>query len=179
MVDDRILGATVAEMVANESLDIKVDRVADRAGVNKTTIYRRYPTRDELVLAAIDSLTEARIPIPDTGDLRRDLLELCRLVRGHITSPIGRTLLAASSPSLDTDFRSAFWRGRFDDAATILTRAAERGCCHPPDSPEQLRDLIEIMVAPLHFRANQTGGDLSDRFLEVQVDRLMAAIEAA
>src|SRR6202043_4009567 len=53
---------------------LNVDEVAERAAVAKTTLYRRWPTKDHLVTAVAAQML-GEVPIPDTGDLRRDLTE--------------------------------------------------------------------------------------------------------
>ncbi len=174
VVDDNILRAVISVIEESGTLLIKVDRVAELAGVNKTTIYRRFPKRDDLVLAAILAQAETVVPIPDVGSLRGDLWEIVVMVRATVASNLGRALLSASaaSPELD-ELRPAYWQTRFDAAAKVIDRAVERGECAAPQDPGL---LIELMVAPIHFRATQVGVDISDEFLAVQVDRLVAAL---
>ncbi len=62
---------------------LTVEAVAARAGVGKSTIYRRWPSKATLAAAAVNALARERVPVPDTGDLRDDLVRL-------ITEPIGR-----------------------------------------------------------------------------------------
>ena len=175
VVDDNILDAVIAVIEETGTLAIKVDRVAEFAHVNKTTIYRRFPKRDDLVLAAILAQAKTVIPVPDTGSLRSDLWEIAVMVRATVTSPLGRALLSASamSPEL-AELRPAYWQTRFAAAAKILERSTERGECPAVDDPQL---LIELMVAPIHFRASQVGIDITDDFLEIQVDRLVVALE--
>jgi len=174
-VDESILDAVIAVIEESGTLMIKVDRVAELAGVNKTTIYRRFSTRDELVLAAILAQAEMVIPIPDSGALRSDLREIAHMVRTTVTSRLGRALLSASalSPELD-DLRPGYWDIRFAAATQVIDRAVQRGECAQPSDP---RLLIELMVAPIHFRASQIGLDISDDFLELQVDRMLGALQ--
>src|ERR1051325_7702158 len=54
----------------------RLERIAKRAGVNKTTLYRRWGTREVLMLEAITERASVKVPIPDTGSLRGDLLIL-------------------------------------------------------------------------------------------------------
>ncbi len=173
-VDEKILGAVIDVIEASGTLAIKVDQVAAVAGVNKTTIYRKFPTRDELVLTAILAQAETVIPIPDTGSLRDDLTAIARMVREVVTSPLGRALLSASaeSPQL-AELRPEYWGARFAVAAEVIERAVRSGECKPPEDPAL---LIELMVAPIHFRASQVGGEITDTFIELQVDRLMQAL---
>lgn len=172
-VDDKILYAVIEEIEASGTLQIRVDAVAERAGVNKTTIYRRYPERDDLVLAAVLELAQVSLPIPDTGSLKDDLTMLATGVSEVVTSPIGQALLSASADSPEfVEMRKRYWRTRFEAASVILERAAERGECR---SNVDALLLIELMVAPLHFRATQTGHRITSDFIEDQVTRLLDA----
>src|SRR4051794_31864923 len=69
-----VLGAALEELGRRGYGALKIDDVAMRAGVNKTTVYRRWPTKEDLVRAALLSITADRFVIPDTGSLRSDLL---------------------------------------------------------------------------------------------------------
>ena len=173
VVDDRILAATLETIATTGSLDIRVDDVAAAAGVNKTTVYRRYPERDELVLSALLANAATVAEIPDVGTLTGDLRALGRRVRDAITSPIGRALLAADAgvgPAF-AELRRTFWDERFTAAAAIVERGIERGEC--PDDVDP-RSLVERVVGPIHFRANQLGLPVDDDFIDELVDRALA-----
>ena len=74
-VDARVLDATL-ELLADRGLGaLTMEAVAQRAGVSKATIYRRWPSRDHLVAAAFASISEP-IAIPDTGNVRDDLMAM-------------------------------------------------------------------------------------------------------
>ncbi len=173
VVDEKILSAVIAEIEATGTLSIKVDDVAAAAGVNKTTIYRRYRDRNALVLAAVLAVMETEVPIPDTGSLAGDLDLLASTVGDVITSPLGRALLSATADSRAfADVRQTYWASRFEKASEILRRATERGECRR-DVDAKL--LLELMVAPLHFRATQIGAPLDTAFIKLQVERALHA----
>ena len=73
-VDQRVLSAAWGLLHAGGYAALNVDDVAERAGVAKTTLYRRWPTKDHLAIAAAAQVL-GEVPIPDSGDLRRDLAE--------------------------------------------------------------------------------------------------------
>src|SRR6185437_8842867 len=73
-----VLEAAVAEIARVGYVALRVDDVASRAGVNKTTIYRRWPTKPELVTAALRTIVGDQPETPDTGALRSDLIVLLR-----------------------------------------------------------------------------------------------------
>ncbi len=174
VVEDKILQAVIDVIAVEGTMAVKVDDVAAKAGVNKTTIYRRYPNRDDLVLAAVLAQADIAVPIPNLGDLRSDLLAMVQSVADTATSSLGRALLSASatSPELDA-MRPRYWHQRFAAATEIIARAVDRGECAAPDDPAL---LVELTVAPIHFRASQTGGDIGDAFLQMLVDRLVASL---
>ncbi|MGH2799375.1 MAG: TetR/AcrR family transcriptional regulator, partial [Thermoleophilaceae bacterium] len=73
---DRAILAAALELMAEDGVrDLRMDDVADRAGVGKATIYRRYRSKEELVMAAVARLV-SKIAVPDAGSTRGDLLEL-------------------------------------------------------------------------------------------------------
>ncbi len=74
-----ILNATL-ELFADEGFDaMSIEAIAARAGVGKTTIYRRWDSKEDLMLDATRSL-QAEFPIVDTGNLRDDMIHLLKLV---------------------------------------------------------------------------------------------------
>src|SRR5918996_1680041 len=72
----RVLDAALVELARSGYAGFRMDGVASRARVNKTTIYRRWPTRAALVTALVDRMrTPLREkPLPDTGQLEPDLV---------------------------------------------------------------------------------------------------------
>lgn len=82
--------ATTLELLGEVGFDaLRIDEVAQRSGVNKTTIYRRWPTREALVHDALMSLTDH--PLPErSGDLERDLIALFTRSLEWFMTPLGR-----------------------------------------------------------------------------------------
>ncbi|MBM3658560.1 MAG: TetR/AcrR family transcriptional regulator [Actinobacteria bacterium] len=89
-----VLAATLAEIGDRGISGLTIEAVALRAGVSKVTVYRRWPDRIALVLAALESLPE--LAVPDTGDLVDDLREL----RRHLLDVVDRSNLAEVLPAL-------------------------------------------------------------------------------
>lgn len=79
-VVQQVLAATVAELAQSGYRAFRMDEVSVAAGVNKTTIYRRWPGKAPLVAAAIEWMRRFvhDVPLPDTGSLERDLIEAFR-----------------------------------------------------------------------------------------------------
>ena len=87
-----ILSAALEELSEKGYAGLSVEAVAERAGVNKTTIYRRWPAKNDLVLAALAQEGDALFLDPDTGNLVEDLLIVARRVSSFLRTKHGRTL---------------------------------------------------------------------------------------
>ncbi|PZG17573.1 TetR/AcrR family transcriptional regulator [Nonomuraea aridisoli] len=148
-LEEAILRAAVEELTESGYAGLTMDKVAQRAGTNKNAIYRRWPNRLALGVAAYRLLTTAVQP-PDTGDLREDALELLRRANRHWSSPLGailRELMAAAGgateflaqlPEQSTDTMAATW-------LTVLGRAVARG----EAAPEALHPRVATVAIVL------------------------------
>jgi AcrR family transcriptional regulator len=133
---EAILRAAVDELTESGYPGLTMDRVAKRAGTNKNAIYRRWPNRAALGLAAYRQLVAVHTQLPDTGELRGDVLEMLRRANRHLSAPHGdilRSLLASAGD--DPELR-ALLRERSLDAGSatwlqILGRAVARGEARP------------------------------------------------
>ena len=133
--DHAILQTTLKLLTEHGYAGLSVERVASEAGVGKTTIYRRYTTKEELVAAAVGALKDELGPPPDTGDVRADIVEMFVRSPQHRdarTRPgfaiIGALLVEERrNPQLIELFRERIMRPRRDDVITLLKRGIERG----------------------------------------------------
>src|ERR1700754_791848 len=94
-VKEAVLRAAVELLEESEVADLTVERLAGRAGVNKTTIYRRWRDLDGLIADVLSQLGALHVPIPDTGDFDRDLAELAESLREAITAQAGGKVMTA------------------------------------------------------------------------------------
>lgn len=91
-IDDAVLAAAVATLASVGFSDFTVEAVAARAGVAKTTIYRRFPSRDALLAAALERLNDGLPPAPGSGPVRERLRGALEAVRSSCGSERGRIL---------------------------------------------------------------------------------------
>ncbi|MEU3400458.1 TetR/AcrR family transcriptional regulator [Streptomyces filamentosus] len=148
-LEEAILEAAARELTESGFAGMTMDKVAARAGTNKNTLYRRWPNRLALGTAAYKRLATTA-PVPDTGTLRGDVLELLRQANRHWSSPLGavlRELLAAAGGA--TEFLSGL-QDRSGEAAaapwlTVLGRAVARG----EASPEALHPRVATVAVAL------------------------------
>jgi AcrR family transcriptional regulator len=161
-----VLSATT-EILAERGYDaLSYEEVAERADVHRTTLYRWWPTKADLVLDATLTQAGSVVQMRDTGDLEADVLAFLRAVARNVTSPLGRALLIATARSHgDTatdELRRRFWDERFRLASARLEDAKSSGQV-PSDADPAV--LIEALISPIHFRALITGAPITDRFL--------------
>ncbi|WP_433678987.1 TetR/AcrR family transcriptional regulator [Nocardia sp. CA-119907] len=131
-LEQAILRAAVDELLESGYPGMTMDTVAKRAGTNKNAIYRRWPNRVALGIAAYKQLTATALDLPDTGDLRTDALELLRRANSHLASPLGEILRSLLAELAHEPGRLAQLREQAGDAGagpwlTILDRAIARG----------------------------------------------------
>ena len=109
-----------------------VDDVAAHAGVGKATVYRRWPSKEDLAVAAMESLYSTEMPEPDTGSIVTDLAESYRAVLAFVNTPEGAAYLRTSIAESVRDERiAALYRAsterREEQSRHTFERAIERG----------------------------------------------------
>ncbi len=145
-VDARIVLAARAAIIDTGYDALSVEGVAARAGVAKTTVYRRYPGKAELVLAAVASAIH-EAPVPDLGSLRLDLERLVddhihQLQHGHLGAMVRALQLAlAERPDLAPLASGGFLAERKRDVDVVVDRAIARGELPPGVDREMVFDL--------------------------------------
>jgi AcrR family transcriptional regulator len=156
--------AAVAAALQEELLEVgyggtTMDRIARRAGVAKTTVYRRWGSVGQLVVELFAEAASVQIPVPDTGSLEGDLRELARSAVAVLTHPGSRAVfdVVVREAVHDPAARGAltdFFAGRVANAAPIVARAVERGEI-PPDT--DAAEVIRQVGAPYYARMYITG----------------------
>ena len=133
-IDEQILKATQDLLIEEGFERLTMDAVARRCGASKATIYRRWPGKIALVVAASAVLLRPP-PVPDTGSLREDLLDCGRAYmqqEGRTVQVLANVTNASRhDPELRSAFRDAIsspYAGLFD---AVLARAADRGLIRP------------------------------------------------
>ena len=177
------MSQTTAARRAGGYAALNMDDVAERAGVAKTTLYRRWPTKDHLAVAAGAQLL-GEVPIPDSGDLRRDLTEfagtlaesLNRLrMAGHYgggaTPGLAAELIAAAARHPDIgEMMRAGYAQRHALARARIERAVEREGLRPDLDPGL---LIDQLAGPIYYRILITGAPADREYAGRLVDALL------
>lgn len=176
--DAAILNATLAVISEHGYPGLSMDAVAERAGVSKPTIYRRWASKQEVVLAAVGALSET-VPAPDTGSLADDLDAIARGLVAVFSAPssarlVGSLLAEATlDPALAAALRSGFLAARRDAALAALARAARRGEIDPD---ADLALAVDQLAAPFYYRLLVTGEPIDAGFATAVVQGVLKVV---
>lgn len=158
---------------------LAVEDVAARAGVNKTTIYRRWGGREALVADVLLSAADQRIALPDTGALRGDLVAFARQVRDALVAPANgalmSTLAAGGRDSSLAELGRRYWAARFARARPMVERAVARGELAADVDADA---LIVRVVGPVWFGVFGPRTVVDDAFVEDCVEIVLAGTTA-
>ena len=176
-IDEAVLDATLALLGEGGYGRLALDQVAKRAGTTKPAIYRRWPTRQQLVLAAL--ATRLGPPrAPDTGCTLCDLDECLKVFVGALRRMPPEVLgpLFADCAA-DPALREAFMRTLFEPpraaVRTTLDRAHARGDLRADVDRELVLDLLGSLV---HYRALFGHAPTSDAEIERVVEALLQGV---
>jgi AcrR family transcriptional regulator len=173
---DRAILAAAVELLAEAGIHrLRMDDVADRAGVGKAAIYRRYRSKGELVGATIAALV-SEIAVPDTGSTRRDLQALMRdavaVYRDPIRAGAMQALIGAmhEHPELAGAIRRDVVEARREALRAVLARGVARGDLRADLDVELALDMLG---GALFYRLLVTGGPIDERLAEGVADSVL------
>jgi AcrR family transcriptional regulator len=176
--EQAILHATVAILSEVGFSHLSIEAVAARAGVGRPTIYRRWPSKLELVIDAVERLAPP-FPTADTGDPLTDLRQVVpQLIAGLTSSPIVRAILAlANDAEVACRLTEQYLAPRRAAIAGILQRAIAAGELRADTDAEM---AIDLMVGAAVYRWLVTGqpvdADSGRRFVDAVLEPLRPSI---
>ncbi|RKT54758.1 TetR/AcrR family transcriptional regulator [Saccharothrix australiensis] len=174
----QVLDATVRLVARYGFAGFRYEQVAELAGVHRMTVYRNWPDREKLVAAALTRFGEQEVPVPDSGELRRDLVDMLLGLAAGLESTTGRALFqvvqgARENEEVRRTVEQVFQR-RADLFGQRVDRAVERGELPPVDR----RLLGDLLSGPVHLRVGRDLGPVTRADAERIVDVVLAGIRA-
>jgi AcrR family transcriptional regulator len=172
----RIIEATLEEIARVGFDKLSLEQVAARAGVNKTTIWRRWPTAEALALSALAQASD-RAQLPDTGSLHGDLIAHLRRTREVCRSPAMLSLLRLKFRSSLDGTLGAMLAERIkeadEDCLVYFERAYARN-----EIPEKwdARELRDIVLGSGQYLIATRNSELSDHTIERLVDSFLYGV---
>ncbi|MEU0936302.1 TetR-like C-terminal domain-containing protein [Embleya sp. NPDC005971] len=160
----RAVAQAVLDLLAEGVVDFGPSEVAARADLNRKTIYRWWPTYDDLVREGLAAHSGA-VEVPDTGSWAKDLRLLADRLAAFFAGPVevstSAIIAGRRNPELSTLILEHFepiqesWRA-------VVTRAAARGEIDPTCTPEAVVNLLvsQLVLAPLLLGRASTGAEV-------------------
>ena len=169
--DEAIIRATIELLEEFGVAGLSMDVLAQRAGVGKATIYRRWDSKEAVILHAL-RMSDTQIPTPDEGSLRADLRAYLDAVVAHFRPGRGSDILPhlIEASCYDDALRASLDdhnQRRQATVRTLLQRGIDRGEL-PGDADVDV--LVDVLLGPFVYRRLVTGAPLDDDFTQRLVD---------
>jgi AcrR family transcriptional regulator len=171
-----ILAATRELLAQGGVRELTIEGVAARSGVAKTTIYRRWHSKDELALAVLIDMVETVVAVPDLADSRAELIAFVkgavRVLGKTLMGPVMKGLVSelATDSELATAFRSQVVALRLAEVQRLIARGVDRGELRP-DVDVHLAH--ELLFGPVYYRLFLSGEPLDGQLGERIVDAVL------
>lgn len=175
-----VLEATLNEVARVGFAALRLEDVAERAKVAKTTLYRRWPTKAQLVVDALRSTAHDET-IPDTGDVRHDLLLMIERMQKKLSTPVGaaiaRVVMTEGADKENVELE-ALCRQLRDEVRLkrrrVIEQAVERGLL-PPDADAHL--IVDAVYAGIMGRLLRFGERTDRATCERIIDLVVTGAE--
>lgn len=175
-----VLHATGDLLVECGLASVELTAVAMRAGVGKSTVYRRWGSVPALVADLLTDMAETSLPRADTGTLRGDLLANADLIRRTLVDrrqgPLFKAIIAAATCDDQTaEALAGFYALRLRELGPVVEDGIKRG--EAPEGTEPAA-VVRYVSAPLYYQFLTTTKRLSRQDAERSVDAVIAAVRA-
>jgi AcrR family transcriptional regulator len=178
---DKVLEATVEELAAKGYGATSVEDIAERAQVAKTTIYRRWPSKPDLVKAALARVAADVGGLHDTGSLRGDLVATLGSFRDFASSPRGgsliRTMLGEGASAEVAEVARAIRRSKESQPAAVLARAVARG--ELPEGAAEEKVIFDLLFGAVQHYVLFLAEPCDNRKIERLVDLVLSGAQKA
>jgi Transcriptional regulator len=179
-VQAAVFEATLRVLQERSYAATSIAEIAQVAGVHETSIYRRWETKETLLAEALQTYIETAIPIPDTGILRNDLIQVLQALREFFQSALGKVIVQYLVSAGDTPAviaaRQSYWSSRFTAIRDIFARAIQRG---EVAATIDIQLLTELLIGPFYVHLLLTNQPLSAEFPTQIVDLILHGIDRA
>lgn len=173
-VVDQVLDAVIQELCEVGYTGLRYERVAERAGVNRTTLYRRWATKPDLVRDAVLAMQGAGAIPPETGSLRGDLMAMCQRVAAFAQTPEGIAVMRLFTAQTDDPELSTMLteiREAHDAMAqTLLATIGLEG--------DALETAAQVFPAAFCYRVIVVGQPIDTPFITHLVDLLIGGAQS-
>ncbi|AYL39086.1 TetR/AcrR family transcriptional regulator [Streptomyces fungicidicus] len=180
VLERAILDAALEQLSTVGWNGLTMEGVAAGAQTGKAAVYRRWPSKEDLVADALRAGLPQFDAVPDLGSVREDLLHLCLRARDAMFSPSGfavRSVIYECDTTQAERFHAVIFDGVVEPTIRMLreviTRGIERGEVRPDAANGYVFDAVPAMMM---YRSKMCGSEWSDIDLEQMIDQLMVPL---
>ncbi|WP_405166868.1 TetR/AcrR family transcriptional regulator [Nocardia sp. NBC_01499] len=176
-----VIAAVMEELATSGYAKLSMEAVAKRAGVGKSALYRRWPSKQDMVVAVLGEFSVELAEFADTGALRTDLVAALDVLHTWLTHPRMAAILpdltaeAGRNPVLAQAVRTTIGQPRRALARRLLQRAIERDEL-PADTDIEL--ALDLIAGPMFWRLNVRHAEAEPDYLDRLADHLLRALNA-
>jgi AcrR family transcriptional regulator len=174
-----ITEAALDELAKHGYGRLSMEAVAKRAAVGKSALYRRWPSKQDMVVAVLSEISVPAEEVADTGSLRGDLLMILQAIHAWLTDPRVATILpdltaeARRNPVLAKAIETTIGQPRRALGAATLHRAIDRGEL-PVDTNLEL--ALDLVAAPIYWRLSVRHVSVEPGYLGDLAEHLLRAL---
>lgn len=169
----RRIHEAVLELLVEGGIDAcTFQNVASRAGIERSTLYRRNPDRWATIIDAIIDFAQRETAAPDTGSFRGDLSAALHNLAKVLNGPLGPALItvaAAIQGGAAPGEGERFWASRIERLGPMFEGAVERGELAADAEPEE---IFSMAAGPIYFRRLVASKPISNDWVEKVVDEI-------
>ncbi|GCE15163.1 putative transcriptional regulator, TetR family protein [Tengunoibacter tsumagoiensis] len=158
-VQAAVFEATFQLLEEREYERLSMASIAERAGVHETSLYRRWKTKEQLVLDAVNHRVVQEVPVPDTGALRSDLIAVLQSLQLFLQSRVGQALFQTAGATLHLPelcaLRQERWGQRRAQLQILFDRAIARGELSPQVDCQFLLEMLSGIMYMRLFVVNE------------------------
>ena len=176
-----ITEAVLDELAEQGYARLSMEAVAKRAGVGKSALYRRWPSKQEMAISVVSEFSLARVAVPDTGSLRGDLRESLDALVAWLTHPRFSRILPdlvaemARNPGLADLVDTMVGTPRRERVAAVFHRAVERGELR---ADTDLELVLDLFAAPIYWRVTVRAAEAEPGYVDKLTDTILRGIGA-
>ncbi|MEU6144672.1 TetR/AcrR family transcriptional regulator [Streptomyces sp. NPDC047081] len=180
VLERAILDAALEQLSTVGWNGLTMEGVAAGAQTGKAAVYRRWPSKEDLVADALQAGLPSFAEAPDLGSVREDLLALCRQARDAMFSRPGfavRAVIHECDPIQAERFHSVIFDGIVEPTIELLREVIARGIERNEVRPDAANSyVIDAIPAMMMYRSKMRGSEWGDGDIEEMIDQLMVPL---
>lgn len=174
-----ILSAAYDLLLENGFGAVTIDKIAERAGVSKATIYKWWPNKAAVIIDAFFDAAVVRLQVPDTGSTIDDMIIQVNNLAKFLTSREGRVINEIIAEGqfdqkLAETYRIIYFKPRRLDSRHILERGISRG---ELKADLDIELVIDLIFGPLFYRLLITGDEVDEAFIKSMINYVFEGIK--